>query len=105
MAGIKNLGGANDAPPFLFSAHFLSAVQDNCLLACHREDFPLSFSCGYFSIFAGYRQAVAFAYIDRYKKDFGRLVKVLCFCILLSIFDFKPLWLPIRFQKWSPSGF
>jgi hypothetical protein len=36
------------------------AVQDNCLLACHREDSPLSFSCGYFSIFAKYRQAVAF---------------------------------------------
>lgn len=68
-------------------------------------DSPLSFSCGYFSIFAGYRQAAAFVYTDRYKKDFGRLVKVLCFCILLSIFDFKPLRLPIHFQKWSPSGF
>ena len=60
--------------------------------------------CEYFIIFAKYRQAVAFVYIDRYKKDFGRLVKVLCFCKLLSIFDFKPLRLPIRFQKWSPSG-
>lgn len=46
-----------------------------------------------------------FQIYNRYKKDFGRLVKVLCFCILLSMIDFKPLRLPIRFQKWSPSGF
>lgn len=62
------------------------------------------FSCEYFIIFAKYRQAVAFVYIDRYKKDFDQTVKVLCLCILLSIIDFKPLRLPIRFQKWSPSG-
>ena len=45
-----------------------------------------------------------FKYKIGIKKDFGRLAKVLCFCILLSIFDFKLLRLPIRFQKWSPSG-
>lgn len=33
----------------------------------------------------------------------GRIL--LCFCILLSMIDFKPLRLPIRFQKWWSSGF
>lgn len=89
----------------LYFLHISSLLRRTTVCSLAIGGSPLPFSCGYFSIFAGYRQAVAFVYIDRYKKDFGRLVKVLCFCILLLIFHFKPLRLLICFQKWSPSGF
>lgn len=89
----------------LYFLHISSLLCRTTVWSLAIGGFSFVFFCEYFIIFAKYRQAVAFVYIDRYKKDFGRLVKVLCFCILLSMIDFKPLRLLIRFQKWSPSGF